>query len=260
MEELDVGYHDGASHRREVKYETFEQIYDKAGVPAELRGPGHHFFVTEGPNDGPLELWPIPSEIAIEGVVYALREDGAHIAKTATVHAEAQLGSRARVGDKAWVYKGAAVGVGSIISKNAVVAEGAKIGNDVRVGENTQVRDSAEVGERSTIAHDTYIGSRVQIGNAVKIGANVRVEYDAKVGSHSTIDTSAIVGAKAQVGDRNKIGASARIAEKARMGNDVSVDAHLEVSRRNIRTGTKVTAHRGPILKAKYRGSAEGES
>ena len=260
MEELDVYYHDGARQRREVKDETFEQIYDKAGVPAEMRKPGNHFFVTEGPKDGPLELWPIPAEIAIEGVAYALRENGALVAKTATVYPDVRLDNMARVDEGARLFNDVSVGERSTVGKKAILRENAWVSHDVQIGENTEVGDSTRIHAKSVIENDSYVGSHVDISGEVKIGHHVRIEHEASVGGNTLIEPSAVVAEEAKVGDRNRIGNSARIEQGVRMGNDVKVDPHAHVKRRKIKTGTIVTAHRGPILKAKFRGSAEGEA
>lgn len=163
-----------------------------------------------------LDVSPSESPIPLAATHGPLRP---HIAATADVAGDAELGQGSAIWHLAQVREGARLG------RNCVIGRGAYIGTGVQLGDNCKVQNYALIYEPAALGEGVFIGPAVVLTNdtyprAVNPDGSLKSAHDwTPVGV--TIKEGASVGARATIVAPVTVGAWAMVAAGAVVVKDV---------------------------------------
>ncbi len=196
-----------------------------------------------------------PSPAFAPGVhASAVLEQGAHVAASAWVGAQAVIEAGAVIGEQAYIGPGCHIGRGAAIGaasrlvgrvtvapacrigQRALIHPGAVIGSDgfgyARDGERWEkvpqlggvvIGDDVEIGANTTIDRgalaDTIIADGVKLDNLIQIAHNVQI------GEHTALAGCVAVAGSARIGKRCAIGGRAGILGHLEIADDVQIAA-----------------------------------
>ena len=213
---------------------------------------------------------PYGAYALIANAFYPLEKVKSTVADTASIAADAVIGSGCRIDSGAVVSARAEIGEGCHIAANAVIGEGVRIGKHTRIGATAAI-NHAFIGANCIVHSGACIGQdgfgfapiagkhvkipqlgRVVVGDDVEIGANTCIDRgagpDTVIGDGTKIDNLVQIGHNVQMGrgciivSQVGISGSAILGDYVVVGGQTGIAGHL-----NIGSAVQLAARSGVI-------------
>lgn len=220
-----------------MSHPTYEEIFDRQGVPAEFRGPNDYLFHTVTPDESPGhagETYAIPTQVRVtpeEGPseLYDHYENGTIVNVRAAVDPEVKFMGRAVV--DARVLQGETrIGWASVVGWQATLKD-TYVGDQVDIGphaivDKAHLSGGSKLGEHVDIRageDETLVGSMATLEDHVRLMGDNRVGAYSKLHFAAHMDQGAVAGADVELDERSVVRRNARLGDKSRVMANVTV-------------------------------------
>lgn len=132
-----------------------------------------------------------------------------HIAKTATVGVNVNIGNHVHIKRMAWIGNNSTIGNGVTICAHASLGKNVTVSKNSHIGKRANIKSFANLSANSSVGRNAYINSNTTIGCSSTVGRLALIDTSAQIFENVTISKEVYIGQFVYVRKNATVGARA---------------------------------------------------